>query len=308
MADEQQVRVGFIGLGKMGAGICANVQQAGFPLTVYNRTASKTERFTEAGAVAARSPRELAERSDLVLSCLIDDASVLQNVQGEDGILAGLSEGGVHVCCATISPGASGEFEALHQAAGAHYVAAPVGGRPDAAEAGELISFVAGDPAGVERATPVINSYSERLVPLGESASVANVMKVVANYMGLVQLSMMSEMFAFAEKSGLNAMFVEMMLHMMYGAGPMKEYATRIRNRDFDESGFDMTGGFKDALIFEKAFDDAGVHPATMLAGKDKMRLAMANGLGDRDWAAMYEAVRLASGLDSLAGTGSGSE
>ncbi len=301
MSEQQNLRVGFIGLGKMGGGMCANVQKAGFPLTVYNRTAAKTKRFADAGAVVGASPKEVAARSDVVLSSLMDDSSVMQNVDGENGILAGLAEGGVHVGTTTISPSASAQIEALHQEAGVHYVAAPVGGRPDAAEAGELISFVAGAPAGVEKATPAIDSYSERLVPLGENASVANVMKVVTNYMGMVQLGMMSEMFAFAEKSGLNTMFVEMMLSMLYGAEPMKEYAGRIKNRDFEESGFDMTGGFKDALIFEKAFDDAGVRPGTMLAAKDQMRLGIANGLGDRDWAAMYEAVRLASGLDSLA-------
>lgn len=301
MADQQSLRVGFIGLGKMGAGMCANVQKAGFPLTVYNRTAAKAKRFTDAGASLARSPREVAERSDVVLTSLMDDTSVLQNLQGEDGILAGLAKGAVHVCVTTISPSAAGDIEALHKAAGSHYVSGAVGGRPDASEAGELISFVAGAPDGIERAKPAIESYSQRLMPLGDSAPLANVMKVISNYMGMVQLGMMSEVFAFAEKSGLNTDFVELMMHMIYGAGPMKEYATKIKNRDFEESGFDMSAGFKDALIFEKAFDDAGVHPASMLGAKDKMRLAIANGMGGRDWAAMYEAVRLASGLDSLA-------
>ncbi len=301
MSDQQELRVGFIGLGKMGAGMCSGVQKAGFPLTVYNRTASKTKRFTDGGATAASSPREVAEQSEVVFTSLMDDTSVLANMQGDDGILAGLAPGGVHVCVTTISPSAAAGFEELHSEAGSHYVGAPVGGRPDAAEAGELISFVAGVPEAVEKASPAINSYSERLIPLGDNAGVANVMKVITNYMGMVQLGMMSEMFAFAEKSGLNTMFVEMMLHMMFGAGPMKEYASKIKNRDFEESGFDMTAGFKDALIFEKAFDDAGVHPGTMLAAKDKMRLGIANGLGGRDWAAMSEAVRLASGMDNLA-------
>ncbi len=126
-------------------------------------------------------------------------------------------------------------------------------------------------------------------------------MKVVTNYMGMVQLGMMSELFAYAEKAGLEAEFVEGMLHMLYPAGPLRVSASRIRQRDFETSDFDMSGGYKDALIFEKAFDDAGVEPASMLAAKDKLRMALAHGLGGLDWAGMYEAVRLAAGLDSAA-------
>ena len=301
MSSEQQVRVGFVGLGKMGSGICANIQKADFPLAVYNRTAARMDPFVQNGAAAAGSPREVAAQSDVVVSSLMDDASVLDVVQGEDGILAGMGEGGVHVCTATISPDGAAELERLHAAAGTRYVAAPVGGRPDAAAAGKLISFVAGPQDALDLAEPVIDSYSVRVMPVGDSAPTANAVKVLTNYMGMVQLSMMGEMYAFAEKMGVNSMIVEMILHMMYGAGPMKEYATRIRTRDFEESGFDMTAALKDAMIFEKAFDDANVAPATMLPAKDKIRMAIANGLGGRDWAAMYESVRLASGLDNLA-------
>ena len=301
MSSQEQVRVGFVGLGKMGSGICTNIQQAGFPMTVYNRTAAKMDPFVQNGAAAAKSPREVAEQSDVVVSCLMGDASVLDVVLGENGILAGIKKGGVHACTATISPDGAAELERLHTEAGSHYVAAPVGGRPDAAAAGKLISFVAGPQDAIELAEGVIDSYSMRVMPVGDSAPAANAVKIITNYMGMVQLSMMGEMYAFAEKMGVNSMIVEMMLHMMYGAGPMKEYASRIRTRDFEETGFDMTAALKDAMIFEKAFDDANVAPATMLPAKDKIRMAIANGLGGRDWAAMYESVRLASGLDNLA-------
>lgn len=115
--------VACIGLGRIGAGIARNIQASGCHLTVYNRDPKKTEPFIAAGAARAGSPREAAAAADIVITCLIDDNSVLENVKGPTGILAGMRPGAIHVGTSTISPSASTQLAALHADQGSHYVA-----------------------------------------------------------------------------------------------------------------------------------------------------------------------------------------
>ena len=114
-------KIGFIGLGKMGAGICSNVQRAGFELSVYNRTQSKMAPFVKTGAFGCKTPKETAERSDIVLTSLMDDQSMLDAVTGESGILAGLKKGGIHICLTTISVKTAEKLESLHRENGCTY-------------------------------------------------------------------------------------------------------------------------------------------------------------------------------------------
>lgn len=121
--------VACIGLGRMGSGIAHNIQKAGFRFTVYNRTPEKAKPFVDAGAALARTPREAAAAADIVVTNLMDDASVIATMMGEDGILAGMRPGAIHIGTTTISPSVSTRLAQLHAAQGSHYVAGPVAGR-----------------------------------------------------------------------------------------------------------------------------------------------------------------------------------
>ena len=159
MADTD-ISVACIGLGRMGAGIAHNIQRAGFRLIVYNRTHQKTEPFIASGAALARTPREAAQEADVVVTSLMDDASVLEVVDGADGVLAGMRPGAVHAGTTTTSPNLSTRLTELHASQGSHYVAAHVLGRPDAAATGKLITLLAGTAEAIERARQVIDTYS----------------------------------------------------------------------------------------------------------------------------------------------------
>ena len=167
----------------MGSGIAANIQKAGFPLTVYNRTPEKTKAFVAAGARAASNPREAAAAADVVVTNLMDDASVLDTSTGADGLLAGMRPAAIHIGTTTISPALSTRLVELHAAQDGYYIAGPLAGRPDAAAAGKLFTFVAGKPEPVERARPVINAYADRIIPMGEDPAIAMSMKLVGNFM-----------------------------------------------------------------------------------------------------------------------------
>ncbi len=293
----KQLNIGFIGLGKMGAGICRNIQKAGFELSVYNRTPSKMEPFVKAGAFGCKTPKETAERSDIVLTSLMDDASVLDAVTGESGILAGLKKGGIHICLTTISVKAAEKLERLHRQNGCIYLSGPVVGRPDVAAEGNLKTFLSGDEDAIESCKPLVESYTAMVLPVGGSASEAVSMKICANYMAISQMEMMGELYTFAEKSGLNLDILQMMFQMALAEPTLKMYAEKIRNRDFDEAGFELTGGLKDVTIYEEAFTNVCAIPGIAKIVKDKMVTAIALGMGNKDWSTIYEITRLQAGL-----------
>lgn len=266
---ENILKIGFIGLGKMGAGICSNIQKAGFALSVYNRTPSKMEPFAKAGAFGCKTPKETAKRSDIVLTSLMDDQSVLDAVSGESGILAGLKKGGTHICLTTISVKTAEKLERLHRKNGCIYLSGPVVGRPDVAAQGQLKTFLSGDADAIESCKPLVESYTAMVLPIGSAASEAISMKICANYMAITQMEMMGELYTFAEKSGLNLDILQMMFQMAFAEPTLKMYAEKIKNRDFDEAGFDLAGGLKDVKIYEEAFTNVYAIPNIAKIVKD---------------------------------------
>lgn len=288
------VSVACIGLGRMGSGIAANIQKAGFPLVVYNRSTEKMKPFVDAGAKPASSPREAASAADIIITNLMDDASVLDNVTGERGILAGMRPGAIHIGTTTISPRLSALLAALHAEHGSHYIAAPVLGRPDAAAAAKLFTFVAGNPEAIDRARPVIESYTQRIMPLGADHSVANSMKLVGNFMVASLVELIGETYVFAESRGVDSSILTAMLKQFMPAA--SEYIDRISSRDFDRAGFTLDGGAKDvALILEAAGE---VHAPLSYASvvRDKCLTAKALGMGQLDWSCLTEVSRLNAG------------
>jgi 3-hydroxyisobutyrate dehydrogenase-like beta-hydroxyacid dehydrogenase len=196
--------VACVGLGRMGSGIARNIQNAGFRLTVYNRTTEKMKPLVEAGATSASTPREAAAAVDIVVTNLMDDASVLGAMTGNNGILSGMRQDAIHIGTTTISPSLSTRLADLHAAHGSHYVAGPVAGRPDAAAAGKLFTFVAGKPEWLERCRPVMDAYANRILPMGEDPAIAMSMKLVGNFMVASLIELIGEAYVFAECRGVD--------------------------------------------------------------------------------------------------------
>ncbi len=282
--------VACVGLGRMGSGIARNIQNAGFRLTVYNRTAEKMKPFVEAGATAASTPRDAAAAADIVVTNLMDDASVLGAVTGDDGILAGMRPDAIHIGTTTISPSLSTRLGELHAAQGSHYVAGPVAGRPDAAAAGKLFTFAAGKPEWLERSQPVMNAYANRIIPMGEDPAIAMSMKLVGNFMVASLIELIGEAFVFAECRGVDPSIVTGMFKQYMPAAA--EYVDRICSRDFDRAGFTLDGGTKDLTLILQAA--AEVHAPLSYASvvRDKCLAAQARGMGDLDWSCMTETSR----------------
>jgi len=292
----QQLSVACIGLGRMGSGIAHNIQSAGFALTVYNRSHDKMQRFVAAGATPAGTPREAAAAADIVVSNLMDDASVLATVTGENGILAGMRPDAIHVGTTTISPGLSTRLAELHAAHGSHYVAAPVAGRPDAAAAGKLYTFAAGKPEWIERCRPLLQAYTQHVHVTGEDPAVAMSLKLVGNFMVAGMIELLGQVYVFAEKRGLDTECLTVMLKGFLPASG--EYLERISTRNFDNAGFTLDGGLKDVrLILDAAAEVNAPLPYASLV-RDKCLAAQARGLSQRDWCCFTEISRMNAGQD----------
>jgi 3-hydroxyisobutyrate dehydrogenase-like beta-hydroxyacid dehydrogenase len=286
--------VACIGLGRMGSGIARNIHKAGFRLTVFNRTAEKMKPLVEAGAGATSTPREAAAAADIVVTNLMDDASVLGAMTGDNGILAGIRPDAIHIGTTTVSPSLSTRLAELHAAQGSHYVAGPVAGRPDAAAAGKLFTFVAGRPEWLERCRPVMDAYANRIIPLGEDPAIAMSMKLVGNFMVASLIELIGEAYVFAESRGVDPSILTGMFKQYMPAA--SEYVDRISARDFDRAGFTLDGGTKDVTLILQAA--AEVHAPLSYASvvRDKCLAAQARGLGGMDWSVMTETSRFDAG------------
>jgi 3-hydroxyisobutyrate dehydrogenase-like beta-hydroxyacid dehydrogenase len=286
--------VACIGLGRMGSGIARNIQNAGFRLTVFNRTTEKMKQLVDAGATAASTPREAAASADIVVTNLMDDASVLGSATGDNGILAGMRPDAIHIGTTTISPSLSTRLAELHAAHGSHYVAGPVAGRPDAAAAGKLFTFVAGKPEWLERCRPVMDAYANRIIPMGEDPAIAMSMKLVGNFMVASLIELIGESYVFAERRGVDPSILTGMFKQFMPAA--SEYVDRICTRDFGRAGFTLDGGTKDVTLILQAA--AEVHAPLSYASvvRDKCLAAQARGMGDLDWSVMTETSRFDAG------------
>jgi len=295
----QQLSVACLGLGRIGSGIAQSIQRAGHRLVVYNRTADKAQKFSSSGALIARSPREAAAQADIVLTCLMGDDSVLENLIGENGILAGLRAGAIHVGTSTVTPKATAQFAKMHKDHGSHYLAATFAGHPDHAAAGKLMTFVAGEPAVLERARPVLEAYTAKILVLGEKPALAASFKLVVNFFAACLLESMGESFTFAEKQGLQVDTVASMLKDVLQHPAMPRYIDKIQARDFTQIlGSTLDGaGSKDVRYITETAAEFRVPLPFASVVRDKITAAQAHGFGGHDWSVFTEIARLNAGL-----------
>lgn len=293
------MKVAFIGLGNMGSGIAHCVLKGGFDLTVWNRTASKMERLVAEGAKAAGSAKQAVAGADVVITSLMDDKSILDNVQAENGILAGMKQGAIHVCVTTISPECADQLEELHRKHGSHYISGPVAGRPDAAATGQLMTYLAGDQKAVEAVTPVCRTYANKVVAVSDRPRIANCLKLCVNFSAAAFIETLGETYVLAEKCGVPLEYlIDFFQQSIFAHPALKMYAKKIGSRDFaGRGGFVMTGGLKDVQLMLSTAKQAGASLEVGAIIERKLKAGIAAGMQEVDWSATYEITRREAGL-----------
>ncbi len=274
--------IGFIGLGLMGYAMVQRLQALGYPLNVMaNRSRTNVEAAVANGAVEHATPRAVAEASDIIMLCVDTSASVEANMLGEDGILAGLSEGNTVIDFGTSLPSSTRAMGEKAVALGAGYMDAPLGRTPAHAVDGLLNIMGAGDKAVFDRVKPVLDDLGENVFHLGPLGA-GHTVKLINNFFGMTVATTMSEAFAMADLAGVERQTV----YDVMSAGPLhsgmmdfvKGYAV---DGDPDQLAFAIKNGRKDVGYYATMADDNGVVSLMSGATKQALGLAVAEGKGD---------------------------
>jgi 3-hydroxyisobutyrate dehydrogenase len=197
-------RVAFLGLGAMGLPMARNLRKAGFPLTVWNRSAAKAQELATDGATVAATPREAAAAADVVLTCLPTQVEVRDVLTRPDGILAGIARGAAFVDTSTIDPNASVELAALCGEHGVAMLEAPLSGGTIGAQAGTLTMMIGGDAALLERVRPVLAAMGKNLFFVGGPGT-GQTLKLCNQLIAGAQTIALAEAYALLHAAGIDA-------------------------------------------------------------------------------------------------------
>ena len=293
------MNIGFIGLGRMGQGMAANLVSAGHTVTVYNRTAGKAEALSRQGARQAHSVAE-ACGGEIVITMLADDVAVEEVVFGERGILASLAPGATHISSSTISVDLSRRLTAAHRAAGQHYVAAPVFGRPEAAAAAKLFVIAGGAPQLLERLAPIFDTIGQRTFVVSEQPPAANLVKLTGNFLIASMIESLGEVIALVGKAGVDPLhYVDILTSTLFNAPAYQTYGRLIAREEFEPAGFAATLGLKDVRLALAAAEELVVPLPIGSLLHDRFLTLLANGGGDLDWSAIATLARRDAGVGS---------
>ncbi len=289
-------RIGFVGLGTMGAAMAGHLVRSGHPLTVWNRTPGRAAELVAAGAVEAPDPARLAAASDVVVVCVSDTPDVEAVLLGSDGVAAGGRPGSLVIDCSTIAPAATRDFAARLAGQGIDLVDAPVSGGSEGAQKATLTIFVGGDEPAVARARPILEHLGKTIThvgPVGAGQAVKAVNQVIlaGTYLGV------AEGIVLALKAGLD---VEQVVEAL-GGGAAQSWV--LANRSGRMIANDYPLGFKVALHLKDLgialglADELGADlPVSALCAEIERGLVAA-GHADDDISAVARALRSRAGL-----------
>jgi 3-hydroxyisobutyrate dehydrogenase len=290
------LRVGFVGLGTMGALMAANLVRAGFPLAVWNRTPGRDEELVELGATPAASPSDLARSCDVVVACLTDSPQVEEVLFGPDGLGEGMSPGSVFIDCSTISPVKASQFAERLAAQGVSMLDAPVSGGSEGARLGTLTIMVGGDARDVERCAGVLGAMGQSVTHLGPVGSGQWAKAINQVILSGVYLAV-AEGVTLGLKAGLD---VEKVLGALQGGAAGSWVLANRSGRmvaDAYPLGFKISLHRKDlAIALELAREVGAVLPVTSIAATFEDGL-ISQGYGDDDNSALARPIRRLSGL-----------
>jgi 3-hydroxyisobutyrate dehydrogenase-like beta-hydroxyacid dehydrogenase len=292
------MKVGFVGLGNMGSAIARNLIKAGHHLTVYNRTRSRAEAFTSAGARIAETPSEAAADAEVLITMLADDVAVQDVIFSPGNVIGTLPAGAVHISMSTISVGLSRRLADSHREKQQHYLAAPVFGRPDSAAAAKLFIIAAGPAEQIQRCQRLFDAIGQKTFLAGDEAHAANVIKLAGNFLITTVIESLAEAFAFGRKFGVDPhTFLDILTNSLFGAPVYRNYGNMIAADKFEPVGFKLPLGFKDNRLLLAAAEEAAVPMPMASLVHDRFVAGLAQGLDESDWAAIARIAYQEAGL-----------
>jgi 3-hydroxyisobutyrate dehydrogenase-like beta-hydroxyacid dehydrogenase len=291
------MRIGFIGLGKMGSAMARNLLRAGHQVAAWNRSRQKAEALAGEGARAADSPADACRDSQAVITMLADDSAVEQVVFGEDGVASALAKGAVHISCSTIGTGLARRLAAEHARREQGYLSAPVFGRPEAAESRKLIVVAAGPVELVEFCRPLFDAIGRQTSVAGSEPWQANAVKLCGNFMLASMIEAFGEAYGLLRKAGVDPHVFLEIVNSLFASPVYGNYGRIIADEQFAPAGFALKLGLKDMrLALETAGECAAPMPLASLI-RDHFLDAMAHGQAELDWSSVAQVSARNAGL-----------
>jgi len=294
------MKVGFIGLGRMGKGMARRLLEGGHDLAVYDVVREATAEFAAAGATVASSVAEVCAQRDVVVTMLVEDATVVDVVLSTGGMRDSLAGGAIHLAMGTYGVGAIRTLADAHAKAGQILVAAPVLGRPDLAASGQL-GIVAGGPSdAIRRCEPILERIGRRVFQAGAKPETATAIKLANNLVLGAAIVAQAEAFSLVRKYGVEpqVMYDVMTDGLFAGAPAYKGYGKTMVDETFDKVGSPVFVGIKDANLILAAADIARVPLPSLDVYRERLLGAIAHGDGDKDQAVLAREQARACGLE----------
>ena len=289
-------RVGFIGLGIMGTRMAANLARAGFELVVWNRTAATARRWAaEHGADVAPSPAQVAERSDVVITMVVDGAQVESVLLGDGGVAEGAHEGLLCIDMSTIGPRAARRVGERLTERGIEFMDAPVTGSSPKAEDGTLTIMAGGAGSAFERARPLFGAMGELVVHVGDVGE-GQLVKVINNAVAAANTVLVAEALVAGKQAGADLDALVTVMNAGSGASAMLALkAPPMRAHDWSTL-FKLEHMLKDVRLCIEEATAAGADVGLMARTEEVLAEAERRGLGEHDFAAVLEVVEERSG------------
>jgi 3-hydroxyisobutyrate dehydrogenase-like beta-hydroxyacid dehydrogenase len=281
------MKIGFIGLGNMGAAIAANLLRAGHEVSVFNRSPGKGRKLVQLGAYEAGSIAE-ACRAEVVITMLADDAAAADVSFGEGGLIQHLPRGAIHISMSTISVSLSKSLAQRHALAGQRFVAAPVFGRPDMAAAGKLFVVAGGDPAALAVCQLLFHAIAQKAIPIGTEPWAANLVKLSGNFLMASVIESLGEAIALIGKAGIDPQaYVELLTTTIFPVPSYKTYGALIAQNRFEPAAFAAPLGYKDIRLALAAAENLCVPMPIASLLRDRFLRLLAQGGEHLDWSAI---------------------
>jgi 3-hydroxyisobutyrate dehydrogenase-like beta-hydroxyacid dehydrogenase len=291
------VKVGFIGLGRMGRGMARRVLDAGHDVAVYDVLPGPVSELAKAGARAASSVAEVAQERDVVITMLFEDAIVTDVVLRSGGLRDSLAPGAIHLAMGTYGVATIRKLSAAHAESKQSLVAAPVLGRPDLAASGQLGIVAAGPEPALRRCEPLLEVIGRRTFHAGDNPESASAIKLANNLVLGCAIEAMSEAFSLVRKFGVEPQtFYDVMTEGLFAAPAYKVYGKIIVEEAYEPAGSTVLLNLKDANAILAAGDVARVPLPSANVFRDRLLGAIAHGDGEKDVAAIAREQERAGG------------
>jgi 3-hydroxyisobutyrate dehydrogenase-like beta-hydroxyacid dehydrogenase len=281
------MKVGFVGLGRMGSAMAANLVKAGHNVSVFNRSPGRSGSLIALGAHEAKTLAE-ACGGEAVITMLADDAAASDIVLSHDGLIASLPQGAIHISMSSISVALSEHLTQMHAHAGQGYIAAPVFGRPDMAASAKLFIVAAGDPGIIDTCLPLFSALGQKTLSIGTQPGAANLVKLSGNFLQAAAIEALGEAIALIGKAGIDRRaYVELLTSTVFNLPSYKTYGGLIAQDSFEPAAFAASLGYKDIRLALAAAESLRVPMPLASLLRDRFLRLLAQGDDDLDWAAI---------------------